>query len=138
MATRASRSSARVAWTLGWLAFVIHVIAAFHYVHAWSHAEAFRHVEEVGGFGEGIFVSYAFLLFWTADVVWWWASPGSHRTRPGWLTRAWLGVMVFVTFNAGVVFEEGLVRWAVAGGLLLLVGVMLVPSRRSRASAGPL
>src|SRR4051812_24805508 len=44
---------ARMAWSLGCLAYLGHVGLAFHHFHGWSHAEAVRHVEEVSGFGPG-------------------------------------------------------------------------------------
>src|SRR5262245_19079308 len=49
-------------WTLGWAAFVIHVGAAFHFYHHWSHREAVQHVQDRSGVGEGIFASYLFTL----------------------------------------------------------------------------
>src|SRR5262249_4628415 len=40
---------ARLCWTLGWAAYVIHVGMALHFYHHWSHADAVRHTEEVSG-----------------------------------------------------------------------------------------
>ena len=108
---------ARVSWTLAWAAFVVHVAMAFHHAHRWSHAEAFRHVEESSGFGPGIFVSYAFTLIWTWDVLRWWARGPAARP-PRW----WLGFMLFVTFNATVVYEAGFIRWA---GLAMFAALAL-------------
>lgn len=43
---------ARLAWTIGWAAFVIHVICAFAFFHHWSHTAAYeetaRRTEEPG------------------------------------------------------------------------------------------
>ena len=75
---------ARLTWTLGCLAFLIHVGVAFQYAHHWSHAKAFAHVERASGYGEGIFVSYLFTLIWIGDVLWWWtASAVMPNARAG-------------------------------------------------------
>jgi hypothetical protein len=113
-------SGARLVWTLAWLAFVIHVATAFEYAHHWSHANAVRHVEEVSGFGPGVFVSYFFTLAWTADVLWWRLARASHENRPAWLNYAWHGFMVFIIFNSTVVYENGAIRWISAAVLAAL------------------
>ncbi len=103
---------ARWCWTLGWAAYVVHVAAAFHYHHGWSHGRAFEHVRSVSGVGEGVFVSYLFTLLWTVDVAWWWVRPSGYAARPVWVDRSLHGFMAFVVFNATVVYESGPVRWA--------------------------
>jgi hypothetical protein len=103
---------ARWCWTLAWAAFVVHVAMAFHYAHHWSHVEAVRHTREVSGVGEGVYVSYLFVLVWSADVAAWWWRPMWYARRAPWLERALHGFMLFVAFNATVVFETGVVRWA--------------------------
>ncbi|HEY1375603.1 MAG TPA: hypothetical protein VGF55_02355 [Gemmataceae bacterium] len=113
---------ARWCWTLAWAAFVVHVGVAFHFYHHWSHAEAVAHVRERSGVGEGVFASYLFTLAWTADVAWWWLSPKSYAGRPGWADRALHGFMIFMTFAATVVYEEGTIRWA---GAVLCVALLL-------------
>src|SRR5262249_59210931 len=102
---------ARLLWSGAWLLYCIHVAAAFHYAHHWSHAEAIRSVEEQSGFGEGIFVSYVFTLLWTADVIWWWLSPGSYVRRPRAVGIAIHGFMAFIIFNGAVIFAAGPARW---------------------------
>ena len=42
---------ARVAWTLGYIAFMIHVASAFHFYHHWSHAEAWESNGSADGSG---------------------------------------------------------------------------------------
>jgi hypothetical protein len=116
---------ARACWTVAWACYLVHLGMAFHYHHHWSHEEAFRHVEEGSGFGPGIFVSYAFTLLWTADVIWWWVRPASHARRPAWLRRSLYGFMAFVVFNGAVVFAQGAVRWVGAAAFLLLALVWL-------------
>ena len=43
------------------------------------------------------------------------------RRRPAWMTWALFGYLGFMTFNATVVYEEGLIRW-LGAGMCLLVG----------------
>jgi hypothetical protein len=123
---RAEERLARWCWTLGWAAYLVHVGLAFHHYHGWSHAEAMAHVERRSGFGPGIFFSYLFTLLWTADVAWWWLWPEGHARRPGWVGGVLHGYLGFIIFNATVVYEQGLVRWAgvvmfaVLGALLAL------------------
>jgi hypothetical protein len=109
---------ARWCWTLAWLAYLIHLGMAFHHYHHWSHADAAAHTRQVSGLGEGIYVSHLFTLAWTADVVWWWRRPQTYARRPVWIGWMLHGFMLFVIFNATVVYEEGLIRWA---GVVLMV-----------------
>jgi hypothetical protein len=75
---------ARLAWTIGCGAFVVHVICAFAFFHHWSHAAAYeetaRRTEELVGisWGGGLYLNYTFTVLWTADVIFWWRNP--HRT----------------------------------------------------------
>ena len=91
---------------------MVHLGFAYEYFHHWSHAAAFEHVRRRSGVGEGISVSHAFSAMWAADVLWWWISPATRATRSPGMDRMMHGFMVFVTFNAAVVFEEGLMRWS--------------------------
>lgn len=104
--------TARWFWTWAWLVYVVHVALAFHYVHHWSHAEAFEHVRKESGFGPGIFVSYLFTALWTVDVAAWWLAPVRYAARPAWIDRSLHGFMLFIVFNGTVVYETGLIRWA--------------------------
>src|SRR5262249_22213252 len=102
---------ARCCWSLAWAAFVIHVGMAFHYYHQWSHADAVRHTREVSGFGEGVYISYLFTLLWTADMASWWLRPAWYAQRSPWVDRALHGFMLFMIFNATIVYETGFIRW---------------------------
>src|SRR5579862_2549129 len=68
----------RVAWTVGCLTYLLHVVCAFEYYHHWSHDEAYAFTAQqtatvVGlDWGGGLYLNYAFTLVWLADVVWWW------------------------------------------------------------------
>jgi hypothetical protein len=102
---------ARWCWTLAWAAFVVHLAMAFHHYHHWSHEDAVRHTREVSGVGAGIYASHLFALAWTADVAAWWLRPAWYARRSPWIGRALHGYMLFVVFNATVVYESGLIRW---------------------------
>ena len=130
----------RLAWTLGCAALVTHFISAFHFYHSWSQQSAYietaRQTAEVVriNWGGGLFINYAVAILWIADVTWWWlAGLSAYRRRTWLITALWHGFLLFIIFNATVVFKDGLTRWI---GLLvcLTVGLSWVfaLSRRSR------
>jgi hypothetical protein len=111
-ATSARGQLARCCWTLAWGAYLVHLAMAFHHYHGWSHVRAIEHVREASGVGEGIYGSHLFTLLWTLDVAWWWQNSASYAARPGWIDRVLHGFMIFMVFNATVVYETGFIRWA--------------------------
>ena len=107
----------RLAWTIACSALIAHFIFAFHFYHAWSHAAAYadtaRQTAEVFAidWGGGLFINYAVAGFWIADVAsWWFGGVSSYRRRPWSLTLIWHALLIFVIFNATVVFEHGFAR----------------------------
>src|SRR5262249_42580582 len=73
--------------------------------------------------GGGLFINYALVLVWIADVAWWWVSGvNSYRRRPWLLMLIWHGVLIFIIFNATVVFKDGLTRWV---GLVVCLSLLL-------------
>jgi hypothetical protein len=117
-ATTRHMSWVRLAWTIGCVSLLAHFAVAFHFYHAWSHESAFldtaRQTVEVFGinWGGGLFINYAVALVWFGDVAWWWgAGVNSYRQRPWWLTMLSHGFLIFIIFNATVVFKGGLTRW---------------------------
>lgn len=117
----------RLAWTTGCAALLAHFISAFHFHHAWSHEAAYvetaRQTAEVFAinWGGGLFINYAVATFWIADVAWWWfAGVSSYRHRPWLITLLWHSFLIFIIFNATVVFKDGLVRWIGLGVCLSL------------------
>ncbi len=119
---------ARLAWTAACASLLAHVACAFHVYHSWSHAAAYsdtaRQTYEVFGldWGGGLYVNYALAAAWAADVCWWWRGLEGYRRRPWALAAAWHAFLLFIVFNATVVFEGGFVRWA---GLALCAGLCL-------------
>jgi len=125
-------TTARLVWTVSCIGLLIHVILAFHYYHGWSQESAYRETArqtaEVFGFdwGGGLFINYAFISAWVLDVAWWWLWRDSYRRRPRLLTITWQGFLLFIFFNATVVFVAGPLRWigtALCGALVILWGV---------------
>jgi hypothetical protein len=106
------RQLGRWAWTLGCLAFLIHVATAFDRVHGWSNSAAVQHVEEVSGFGRGLYISYAFTVLWVVDAAWWWLDARGYDARPAWLDGGIHGFIAFLMFSGTVIYEVGFIRWA--------------------------
>ncbi len=138
----ATHRTARTLWTGGVVLFVAHVLAAFHFVHGWSHAAAVEQTaQEVAShpwlgfrFGAGVYVNETFGVVWLADVVWWWVAPASRDRRPAALTAALHALFVVMVFSGAVVFERGTVRWVTLAGLLTL-GSVTGWSHRGRIQA---
>jgi hypothetical protein len=131
---------ARLAWTIGCLALLAHAAFALHFYHRWQQSSAWqetaRQTAEVFGveWGGGLYINYAFMLAWVVDTIWWWRGLDAYRRRSRALTAAWHGFLIFMFFNATVVFETGVLRWL---GLWLGLGLGLLwwlGDRRSRAS----
>jgi len=114
---------ARWCWTWGWVAYIVHLSMAFHWMHGWSHARAIEHVRAVAGWGDGIYFSHLFTLVWTADVTWWWVNPPSYASRSPWIDRALHAFMLFMIFNGTIVYEQGFIRWA---GFVLFTGLSIL------------
>ena len=135
-------SGTRVLWTIAVLSLVGHFICAYQFYHHWSHESAYvdtaRQTDEVIGldWGGGLFINYAFLAIWTIDVLWWWLRGiASYRTRPWPLVAAWHGFMIFILFNAMVVFKDGPTRWV---GLVICLVLLLSWARIARHGLIPI
>ena len=107
---------ARLAWTLGCIGMLAHTACAFQFYHGWSHAAAYqdtaRQTAEMFGldWGGGLYINYALLGGWVVDVLWWWRGLDAYRRRPRRLVLCWNGFLLFIFFNAMVVFESGVLR----------------------------
>ena len=117
---------ARIAWTVGFIAFLIHVASAFHFIHRWSHAEAYEatagQTQSATGlnWGGGLYANYAFALVWAFDLAWWWLRPSSYLSRSILTESIVQGYLAFITFNATVVFGHEVTRWAGVMGFVVL------------------
>ena len=115
-------SATRLIWTIAVASLIAHFICAYQFYHHWSHDSAYidtaRQTEAVTGlnWGGGLFINYAFIILWTIDVSWWWLRGlSSYRMRPWPVVAVWHGFLIFILFNATVVFKDGVVRWAGLG-----------------------
>jgi hypothetical protein len=124
----------RRSWRWGAVALAVHVVAAFHWVHGWSHAAAYAATADQvraavgGGSGAGLWVNYAFLIAWIG-VAWRWDRC------PVWVRTAWQVTFAFMAFNGAVVFAHGYARlW---GGLLTVVTLAGWVRQRRLASRLP-
>ncbi|WP_437226379.1 hypothetical protein SH661x_004554 [Planctomicrobium sp. SH661] len=138
--TTSQQRRARWLWTIGYLFFLLHLAAAFHYVHHWSHTHAYevtaqRTAETVGmRYGAGIYFNYAFMIVWGIDVLWWWTGLQRYRTRPGWITWSIQGFMAFIILNATIFFAITSIRWWGIAGAILLASLVVVQTVRRRPS----
>jgi len=122
-------SLAKTAWAVGCFALLGHVALAFHYYHGWSQDSAYRETARQTAevfrvyWGGGLFINYAMIAAWVIDASWWWAWPDDYRRRPQFLTTIWHGFLIFIFFNATVIFGSGVIRWT---GLAVCAGLLLV------------
>ena len=134
-------AAGRVIWTVACSALLAHVFCAFQFYHHWSHAAAYLATAEQTSkmvnlnWGGGLYFNYAFLIGWIADIAWWWLRGlESYRQRPWLLLVLWHSFILFMFFNATVIFESGPQRWA---GWLLCVFLCIVWLNAARHSANP-
>lgn len=122
----------RIIWTLGFVLFVAHVLAAFHYHHRWSHASAIAETARqtrasIGfEFGAGIYFNHLFMIVWAIDLIWIWCASETTMHRYRWLRMTWIAYLIFIAFNGVAIFKDG---WMRAGGIaalfIMLVGITL-------------
>ena len=130
----------RIVWTLGCAMLWVHVAVAFHFVHEWSHAHALGQTAEqtaamVGvRSGAGVYLNYLAMLVWVADVAFWWrVGRERYRRRSLVITASLHGFLLFMMFNAAIVFVRGGTRYV--GVAITAVLVVLAVKRWSRAAA---
>jgi len=120
---------ARLAWTIGCIALVLHAASAFNYYHHWSQHSAYletaRQTKEIFGldWGGGLWINYGFIAAWIIDNILWWRGLPASRSRPRSLVLAWHAVFLFMVFNATVVFKTGVLRGL---GLALCLGLLVL------------
>ena len=123
---------ARWLWTVGFVIFLLHVAAAFHFQHSWSHVAAFEHVRQrtlldTGwNSGVGLYINYAFGMLWLVDVSLWWRQlDWSERRLPYWIVQS---LFAFLISQATAVF--GSPFWMPICAAVVLLLVALRASRR--------
>ena len=132
---------ARGIWSSGCVLCLGHALSAFHFYHSWSHGAAYQstaqQTKELLGFswGGGVYFNYAFTIAWFVDAIWWWTRPESHRKRSQFLNVALHAFLLFMVFNATVVFGEGLIRWLGLWGSFGLLLLWWIVKRGSQSNS---
>lgn len=120
----------RAMWSAACLLLIVHVLAAFHFEHGWSHSAALKHTAEqtarVTGidWGGGLYFNYAFLVLWLVDAAMSWTVAS---TKPSRLRRITDLACIFMVFNATVMFGP---RWWV--GPVIIVGLIAAQLRQRK------
>ncbi len=131
-------------WLLGAgaIAFVLHVICAFHFFHQWSHADALaetaRQTKELIGVenGGGLYLNYAFTLLWLWDAGYWLvAGDEAYLNRSRWIVVTLHSFFAFMFVNGAVVFGKGPVRWY-GIAVIAMMAIGFVKLRRKPLSKG--
>jgi hypothetical protein len=135
-----ARKAARWLWTVGCGLYIAHVLAAFAHFHAWSHEAAYRHTAEATAavvgldWGGGLYVNYAFTLFWVADTILWWLGGAAFPYR----SRAYFwtvnGVFAFMAVDATVVFGPPYWKWVAVAVAAMLIAAYWLGRRREEGS----
>ena len=122
-----AQRAARWWWTVGCGIFVLHVAAAFHFQHGWSHATAFEHVRQrtlldTGwDSGIGLYLNHAFGLLWLADTILWWRRLDRSEQRPTyWIVQS---LLAFMMLQATAVFGPPLWRPVCAAVVVTLIAL---------------
>jgi hypothetical protein len=132
---------ARLFWTVGCFAFLLHVVCAFQFYHHWSHSVAYEttanQTADVVGlhWGGGLYANYAFALVWLVDVAWWWRGLERYEARPRYVEWTIQGFLGFMMFNATIVFGRAVARWLGLAGCLFLALMILARARRRSISS---
>jgi hypothetical protein len=122
----------KVLWTASFLLFLLHVAAAFHFVHHWSHDAAYiataNETREKMGFayGTGVYFNYLFLLVWAIDVAMIWLGKSSTSVIQKYVRILGRCYLLFIAFNGVIVFKSG---WLRVIGLLATVMLMVLAFR---------
>lgn len=103
-----AQQTGRWFWTIGCVLYLLHVIAAFHFLHGWSHAAAFEHVRrrtlhDIGwDSGIGIYINEGFTILWVIDTCLWWRRlEWPERRLPYWIVQT---SFAFLMFQSTAVF----------------------------------
>jgi hypothetical protein len=124
---------ARLTWTGGCILLWLHLAAAFHFYHHWSHQAAYQATAQdteatIGwAVGAGVYFNYIFAVVWTIDTAYWWTiSPQAYYSRSRCVGVLIHGFLFFMVFNATVVFADGATRWVAAAVLACLATLAFV------------
>lgn len=131
--------SRRMVWTLGAICLTAHMMWTIFAVHHGSLKEAYAHTAQktqqfIGiPIGEGLYINFAMLGFWLADVTAWWIAPAwtEIRRKFVWPMHAIFG---FLFFNAAIVFASGPSRIFGIAAVIVAVSAWLIPKAKPSVS----
>jgi hypothetical protein len=132
-------AQARLVWSAGLAAMLVHSIAAFVVLYGGTQAVALaataQQTAALTGVdsGAGLYVNYAFVALWLADAAWWWSGPAA-RGRIAGLGWARLAVFLFMFVNGAVIFADGGMRWLGTAAVGAVAAAALTRLWRSRAN----
>lgn len=115
-----------------------HIVLALVVHHQGSHAAAVAATAEqtraVYGvaWGGGVYVNYAFMALWLAEVIWWRVAPDRYVARAWIWTFGVRATWLVMLTNAAIVFAAPSRRPAGATLVAALLWAWTVPSRRGR------
>jgi hypothetical protein len=118
--------AARWAWAAGCDLYFWHVLAAFHFRHDWSHANAVALVAQQSDqligrpIEAGIWFNYALMLAWAIDATWLWFDERGYFQRSKSISWALHGFILFMVINGAIVFAPAEVRWPSAAAFVVL------------------
>ena len=105
-------------WITGFVFYGVHVAAAFHDFHGWSHAHALRvtaqRTREFLGWnwGGGLYFNYALLVTWFLDVIVRIAKPDANDAGWRWARISSEAFAAFMAFQGAIVFASNPTRWS--------------------------
>lgn len=128
---------ARIFWTVGCVALLIHLVCAFQFQHGWSHAAAWEHTRRrtlaLTGWdsGSGLWANYGVTALWLVDAIAWQRSLSWPRHRVWYWTMQ--SALAFLMFNATAVFGPLYWRPIVAVFTLAMFGIIVSNNRNASA-----
>ncbi|MEO1974007.1 MAG: hypothetical protein ABGX07_20750 [Pirellulaceae bacterium] len=108
---RAGRAAA-CCFFASWCVYACHVLAAFHWVHDWSHRHAVEHTAEVSrritgiSAGFGIYFNHLLMVvwLWIAWDAWQQTGSESSSSRSTILRRCALVYLIFMVIQGAILF----------------------------------
>jgi hypothetical protein len=134
---------ARLAWTLGCLFYLSHILLAFHFFYRWSETFAYnqtaRQTRELFGlnWGGGLYFNYLFTAIWIGDATYWWlAGDDRYLRRSPRITLPIHAFLFFIAVNGAIIFPHGPMRHVSAIIAVFLLAYAAVTFFKSSKNSG--
>ena len=130
----ATAKTARVVCRVGAMAMLLHIAAAYGWVHRWDHAAAVSATADESYAVTGIRAGWGIYVNWAFAVGWCVYAGMAHRTRGSLRSRCVVAFEVvgsLMMFAATIVFEDRWVRWIAA--VAIVAGAVVIIAGRYRA-----